>query len=74
MGRSGALCERSASQVSPSPSLGLAAGVAASCAELSSSFAPRLRVPCVSAAKIGVVLAAPEGLEVMPTAAGASPA
>lgn len=31
-------------------------------------------MPCVSAAKIGVVLAAPEGFEVMPTAAGASPA
>lgn len=41
VGRSGALCDRSALQESPSPSLGLAVGMAASCAELSSYFAPR---------------------------------
>lgn len=70
---SGALCDRSALQVSPSPSVGLAAGVAAphawSSAAPSPQILPRVRTPCGSAAK---VLAAPQGLEVMPTAAGAS--
>lgn len=73
---SGALCDRSALQVSPSPSVGLAAGVAAPHAQRSAApwpqILPRVRTPCGSAAKLGVVLTAPEGLEMMPTAAGAS--
>lgn len=74
---SGALRGRSTSQVSPSPSVGLSTGGGCSpCTGLSRSLPPglpRVITPCLRAAKIGVVVPAPEGWEVMPTAAVASP-